>query len=146
MMRFGKILGALGLMVSLLVLPAPQVAHAAPGALPAGTGINADGSTFALAALSYSCPSGYMCLYTGTSGGGTVYPIAQSWTGCRQLPSAYDNTTSSIYNNTSYTFRVFVLRTTTCTIPGQDYSNVGAHTTGNMSAFWDDTISAYQRA
>lgn len=99
------------------------------------------------AAAAYNCPSGYMCLYTGFNGTGAVYVINGTQIGCHKLPAAWDNSTRSIQNNTAYNYHVFTTPDNiNCVTSGAEWSTVWAHSTGNMSGSFDQTITLYKRS
>lgn len=141
------------LLVSLLALtflaaPASPAAARPPLiTLAPGTGINLDGTPFKLSARAYNCPVGYNCFYDGTNGSGAAYPIPQSWTGCRTLlGDSMDNRTSSIYNHTNYNWHVWQIHNSGCNEAGSSWSNIGPQSTGNMSSYWNNVITTYERA
>jgi hypothetical protein len=129
-----------------LALSSIAIPHTAQASVvKAGTGINLDGTTFKQAARAYSCTNGFICFYDGTNGSGAAYAIAASWTGCRSMPSWFDNRTSSIYNNTGYNWHVWQISNSGCNEAGSAWSNITPRSTGNMSSYWNNVITQYER-
>ena len=55
----------------------------------------------ALAAMPSNAPRHYVSLWDGIGYTGAAYPISDDWTGCRELPSWFNDKASSVANNSA---------------------------------------------
>lgn len=59
------------------------------------------GGSPAQAAMPSNAPRHYVSLWDGIGYTGAAYPISDDWTGCRAIPSWFNNRARSVANNTA---------------------------------------------
>lgn len=142
--RLIRMLAAALLLLAAFGSPA-QASQPTGTLIPSGYGLNLDTGKLEPVTLAIpTCTSGFMCLYDTTASSSAVYPISQSWTGCRKVASFIDNKTSYIWNRTGYGWYVWPYAPECDTQVERGY--IHPNSQGAMSGVFSNTISYYKRA
>jgi hypothetical protein len=103
------------------------------------------GSVPAQAEVPTTAPRGYVTFWEYTGFGGGAYLVPDDWTGCRNLPSVWNDRPRSIANNTATPARnVRVYKDSNCR--GTSWYYYAGTSRGSLSSSEDRNYSSYNFA